>query len=156
MWSPLSWKSFPHLLFPTPGRQCCHRAFCIPAAKCWKVRWRQKVQGLATLSFGITGLHTSPIICEAGTLASETFYIWDLRTAKSSKSSILSIHQTKIINPVTEITCSQTLSKWKGRVFLCFLGAWTRIHLTSSTAERKQVWVSMSSSLFFRKGYRGW
>lgn len=72
---PTELKVLLHLLFPTPGRQSCCRAFCILAAKRWKVRWRQKVQGLATLSFGITGLHTLTIVCEAGTPASETFYI---------------------------------------------------------------------------------
>ena len=132
---PTELKVLLHLLFPTPGRQRRCRAFCILAAKCWKVRWRQKVQGLATLSFGITGLHTSTIICEAGTLASETFYIWDIRTAKSSKSSILFIHQPQIINPVPKITCSEALSKWKGRVCLCFPGAWTRIYLTGKWAK---------------------
>ena len=49
---PTELKVLLHLLFPTPGRQSCCRAFCILAAKRWKVRWRQKVQGLATLSFG--------------------------------------------------------------------------------------------------------
>ena len=127
---PTELKVLLHLLFPTPGRQSCRRAFCILAAKRCKVRWRQKVQGLATLSFGITGLHTLTIVCEAGTPASETFYIWDIRTPKSSKSSIVFIYQPQIINAVTKTTCSEALSKWKGRVFLCFLGAWAWIHLT--------------------------
>lgn len=72
---PTELKVLQHLLSLTPGRQSGGRPFCILAAKCEKVRWRQKVQGLATLSFSITGLHTSTIICEAGTLALETFYI---------------------------------------------------------------------------------
>ena len=127
---PTELKVLLHLLFPTPGRQSCHRAFCILAVKRWKVRWRQKVQGLATLSFGITGLHTLTIVCEAGTPASETFYIWDLRTPKSSKSPILFIYQPQIINAVTKTTSSEALSKWKGRVFLCLPGAWAWIHLT--------------------------
>lgn len=127
---PTELKVLLHLLFPTPGRQSCCRAFCILAAKRWKVRWRQKVQGLATLSFGITGLHTLTIVCEAGTPASETFYIWDIRTPKYSKSSVVFIYQPQIINAVTKTTCSEALSKWKGRVFLCFLGAWAWIHLT--------------------------
>lgn len=87
---PTELKVLQRLLFPTPGRHSHHRQFCILAVKCDKVRWRQRVQGLATLSSGPTALCTLALILESGTLTFRPFLTFT--TEKQSNVLISPFH----------------------------------------------------------------
>lgn len=99
---PTELKVLQRLLSPAPERQSCWRPFCILAANCEKVGWRQQVQGLATLSFGPKGAANSGF--RSGVRGTSFLTIFPSKTENQPKppsSQLYSFTTPKIRNPIT-------------------------------------------------------